>query len=368
MIDIRPASRLLVLDRVGGEAIATYEDTDQRIVRGSVTFERKRTVRRRGSVTLSNVAADLTPHVPGDLLYTGALVRLERGERGTDGTPAYEPLATLVVASFVAGMDGSLELSGEGVTSLLAQPFGDAVVITEGTSPEAALRELWAPVLDPTDDGAAWDLDGGGKRMPLRSFLPDEDRLDSVVRYFAASGLDVYEDRLGQPTMVPTVDLTAALSVAVVRDFEPGLESILLSLRRTGGRRAYNRVIVESNAPGGPALRVVLDVSDTSSPLHRSRIGLQTAPTFRSAQMPDLAAAGVIARRLLTEYAFGTDSVSGSAVPDISLDAGDVVTIEEPRSGTTGRYRLDSLTLPVVEGSMSLTAGRVVPLLVEAES
>jgi hypothetical protein len=192
MIDIRPASRLLVLDRVGGEAIATYEDTDQRIVGGSVRDERRRTVRRSGSVTLSNVDADLTPHVPGDLLYTGALVRLERGERGTDGTPAYQPLATLVVETFDGGMDGGLDLSCEGVTSLLAQPFGDTVVITTGTSPEAALRELWAPVLDPTDGGAAWDLDGGGRRIPQRSFLPDEDRLDAVVRYFAASGLDVH--------------------------------------------------------------------------------------------------------------------------------------------------------------------------------
>jgi hypothetical protein len=226
------------------------------------------------------------------------------------------------------------------------------------------LRALWSPVLDPSDGGAAWDLDGGGRRMPQRSFLPDEDRLDSVIRYFAASGLDVHEDRLGQPTMAPTLTLADAETATVVHNFTQGLESRILGLRRTIGRRAYNRVIVESNNPAGPSVRVVLEVDDPTSPMHKSRIGVQTAPVFRSAQVPDLGAATIVAKRLLAEYAYATDVVQGEAVEDVERDAGDIVTFDhEVRSGTIGRYRIDSVAHPVLQGRMSITAGRVIPLL-----
>lgn len=365
-ITTRPVSRLLVLSGVGGPAIATFEGDTRVIERGSVTVERSRTVRRRCEVTLTNPTGELTPSAPGDLFWPGVVIRIERGIIEGD-TPDYLALGTFVVARFRTAMDGRLVLSGEDPLSLLAQPFGDAVVIPAGTAPADALGALWTPVLDPRGGGADWPLDGGGRTMPLRAFLPDEDRLDAVVRYFAASGLEVFADRLGRPLMRPTVDLTAAASVAVIRDFVPGDEAILLSLQRTSGRRTYNRVIVESTNPGGPDLRVVLDVSDPDSPIHRDRIGLQTAPIFRSAQVPDLAAMGDVARALLVEYALSADTLSGSAVPDITLDAGDIVTIEEPVSGTSGRYRLDSLTLPVVDGAMSLSAGKVVPLLLTGD-
>jgi hypothetical protein len=155
--------------------------------------------------------------------------------------------------------------------------------------------------------------------------------------------------------------------VATVREFRPGIEAVVLSLSRTGARRAYNRVIVESVNPAGPDVRVALTVSDPASPLHPDRIGIRTAPIHRSAQVPDLGAAGTLARQLLNEYALATDTTSGSAIPDHALDAGDVVWIEEPVTGTDGRYRLNSITLPVLQGAMAITAGRVVPLLLTGD-
>lgn len=354
-------ARLVVLGSVDGPVLASFEADDQRGESGSVTFDRTRTVARRGSITLADPTGDLTPQLPGDLFWPPAIVRLERGVI-FGGQPEYQALATLVVRPRTS-MTGRLDLSGEGILSLLAQPFGEPEVIPAETPAEDALRTLWAPVLDPVGGGVTWPLDGGGRVMPLRSFLPDEDRLDAVVRYFAASGLEVTEDRLGRPLMRRTPDITSSGSVAVVRGFQPGADATLLSLDRSIDQRTYNRVIVESNAPGGPDIRVVVTVDDPASPLHPDRIGLHVAPTFRSAQVPDLGAAGVVGRRLLSEYALPSETLSGSAVPDTTLDAGDVVTIEEPVSGASGQWRLDSLTLPWITGSMSLAASRVLPLL-----
>lgn len=360
-VTTRPVSRLLVLESIGGAVIATFEGDDSVMERGTVTADRTRMVRRRCDLTLMDDGT-LTPLARGDLLYNGAIIRVERGII-VDDLPEYLALGTFVVAQFSASSDGHLTISGEDPLSLLAQPFGEPVVIAAGTRPEDALKTLWVSVLDPIGQGAEWSLDGGQRTMPLRAFLADEDRLDAVVRYFEAAGLEVYADRLGRPFMAPVVDLAEAATVDVVRTFEPGDEAIILSLRRGSSRRVYNRVIVESNAPAGPQLRVVLDVDDEASPLHRDRIGLLTAPVFRSAQIKDQSAANALARNLLSEYAVLADTLTMTAVPDITLDAGDVVSIEEPVSGTSGRYRLDTLSLPVTLGSMSLTAGAVVPLL-----
>lgn len=364
-IPTRIVARLVVLASVDGPVLVTFEDTDQRGESGSVTFERTRTVARRGSATIIDPAGDLTPQQPGDLFWPPAIVRLERGVL-VGGQPEYQALTTLVVKPRTS-MSGRIELSGEGILSQLAQPFGEPEVIPAETPAEDALRTLWAPVLDPQGDGASWPLDGGGRVMPLRVFLADEDRLDAVVRWFAASGLQVTEDRLGRPLMRRALDISDTSTVAVVRGFEPGADATILSLERTVDRQAFNRVIVESNAPGGPDIRVVVTVDDPASPIHPDRIGLRSAPVFRSAQVPDLGAAGVVARRLLAEYALGTETLSGSAVPDTTLDAGDIVTIDEPVSGASGQWRIDSLTLPWLTGSMSFTASRVLPLLLTGD-
>jgi hypothetical protein len=148
-----------------------------------------------------------------------------------------------------------------------------------------------------------------------------------------------------------------------MRAFVPGDTATLLTLVRSTTSRVFNRQVVESNAPGGPSVRVVMDVSDPASPIHQDRIGLHPAPVFRSAQLPDVAAGIVVARARLTEHVLRADAVAGTAIPDRLLNAGDVVTFEEPVTGTSGRYRLNTVTQPVVLGSMPFTAGRVVPLV-----
>jgi hypothetical protein len=361
-VTTRPVSRLLVLGSLGGSVIATYEG-DGRIIRsGTVTADRARNVRRRGDLTLVNHDGTLTPSAIGDLFWPGAIIRVERGVYVGD-EPDYLALGTFVVSRFTSDMDGNLHISGEDPLSLLAQPFGETVVIPAGTSPEDALRLLWVPALDPIGLGAEWTLDGGGRTMPLRAFLRDESRLNDVITYFARSGLEVFADRLGYPYMRPFVDLAEAETVALVREFVPGDDAILLSWSRTGGYRTFNRVRVTSNNPGGAAIDVTVEVTDPASPIHKSRIGIREAPQLVSAQVPDIAAATLVGQQALAEYGLSSDTTSGSAVPDITLDAGDIVNIEEPVSGTSGRYRLNSLTLPVVEGSMYLTAGKVVPML-----
>jgi hypothetical protein len=359
-----PCARLVSLD-AQGDVVATWEASTGVLTEGSVVFDRTSLVRRSGSMTLANPRGDLSPRIVGDTFYTGARFRAERGVVIT-GVATWIPLATLVVTGFAAAKGGALLVTGEDPLSLLAQPFGEVATVKAGTPAADALRQLWAPVLDAVGMGASWVLDDGGRRTALRVFLEDEDRLAAGLALMADLGLIAHADRLGQPVLLPAPDPMAA-GVATVRELRPGATSLLLDLERRGSSRPYNRVIVDVVATDRPAIRAIVEITDPGSPIHKDRIGVQTAPVYRTTQTPSQAAANAVARALLTEYALANDQVTSSLVPDPTLEEDDVVMFEEAVSGTADRYRLDRLTHPLLTGPLQVEASKVMPVLEAAE-
>lgn len=354
-----PCSRLVVLSGIDGDVLASWEGGTGILESAVVGFDRSRQVRRSVDITLVDHDGALSPQRPGDLFFPGAFLRLDRGAI-IAGQRTYLPLGTFVVTSFQSAMMGRIAVHGEDPFHLLAQPFGEVVTVAAGTPATDALRTLWEPVLG---DSTTWPLDGDGRVVASRSFLEDEDRLGAAVAWMADLGLEVYADRLGRPTLAPVVDPSETATAAAVRDFRSDADQVLLSLDRSGDRLPYNRVIVETMpTDGAEPERAVAAVTDPSSPIHADRIGTQTAPLYRSAQVTDRAAAFAVARALLVEYSLISDVVRGSAVPDPTLDESDVVTISEPISGTNDRYRIERLTHPVTPGAMSIEATKVLPL------
>lgn len=357
----RPCARLLALD-TDGTTLRTWEADTGVLLDAGVTYDRASYIRRSGAAEIVNTDGALSPQEPGDLFYPGARFRLERGA-WVSGSRLYAPLGTFVVTGYSATMTGHLRITGEDPTSLLAQPFGEVVSLEAGTPAATALRTLWAPVLDPDDDGEAWDLDDGGRTVPLRVFLEDDDRLAAGVELMADLGLQAFADRLGVPVLRPVPDPTDPDSVTVVREFAPGVTSVMLDLERSGDRRPYNRVIVDVVAPDRDPIRAIVSVTDPASPLHEDRIGVQTAPVYRTAQTADQAAANAVGLALLTEYALSNDRVRSSIIPDLSLDEEDVVSFDEDVSGTSDRYRIDRISHPVLTGPSSIEASRVLPVV-----
>jgi hypothetical protein len=357
-----PVTRLSILASLGGSVVTTWGSDDAVLVSGSVDDDRARQVRRSCDMVIANADGGLSPHEVGDPFHPGSFLRVETGFR-IAGNDVLLPLFTGTVASYTTSMAGRLGVHCEDPLGLLRQPFGEIVAIGAGTPAAKAVRILCAPVLDPAGGGASWPLDDDGRSTPLRVFLEDEERLDGVAQLVGALGLELFADRLGRPTLRPAPDPTTS-DVTVVRGFTPATDdATLLDLERRGDRLPYNRVIVESlPADGSAVVRAVVEVTDPASPVHASRIGVQTAPILRSAAIPDQAAANAVALALLVEHSLSSDAVSGRAIPDPRLDAGDVVRFDEPVSGTADRYRSERITHPVLAGEMSIEATKVLPL------
>ena len=336
----------------------SWESSEAISLAWGVDDDLTRAVRRSASISVVDETGGLSPHEAGDMLFTGERVRLETGIlRGS--TPTYVQMFEGIVTSFAGSMAGTLELAAEDPTSLLDQPFGEPVTIGDGMSAEDVVRLVAEPVLGSSE---TWSLDGGGRIVTLRTWAEDDRRLGSLVQLMHDLGLELFADRFGELVLRPRLDPTVAAAVTVVREFVPtaGLAA-WLDLVRSGSDQPHNRFVVVSERPDQPTLRGIAEVTDPSSPIHRDRIGLRQADIYRlDTAAADQAAVNAVAQQMMIEDSLTLDTVRGTAMPDPRLDAGDVVQISEPRSGTDDRYRITRISHG--PASMSLEAARVLPL------
>ena len=358
----RPCTRLHWLDS-DDAILQTWQGGVSRtaiLTGGDTVRDRGRMVRGSGSLVIANPDGDLSPQAPGDPFFGGERLRLEQGAYGDNGQPLWTVTFTGVVTNWTATMMGSLSVSVEDPTSLLAQPMGDAVSVPNGMSAADALRLLWEPVLGDSDD---WELDGDGRSVSAGSWSADADRLAAGVELMAGLGLEVYADRLGRVVLRPVPDPTAQ---DIARTFTTtARNAAMLDMARSGSRQPYNRVIVVVDDPARETFFAIADVDEPGSPIHADTIGLRVAPVHRSALIPDQASANAVARALLGWYSRYADSVDGGFFPDPELLEGDVVSLTESITGTADRYLVESLSLPVVTGSMTLATSKVLPLFSE---
>jgi hypothetical protein len=348
-------ARLVTYETDGGVR-ATYE-SDAIILSGSVTYDREREVRRSLSLDIVDRLGVMAPASGSDELATGARLTVDRGEVRGDRT-TWTTLGTYEILDARADMGGRISIRGEDPSTTLQRAFGEVVTIGVGVRASDALRHLWEPVLGPT---AAWDLDDASMVLrTARTYLEDEDRLGAGVSLMADLSLDVYMSREGVVTLRPYVDPTALPIATTLRQSEGEARAVELS--RGTDWRPVNFQVVIGEPVDQPVVRGTASITDPSHIHHESRIGRRAAATYRSAQVATAHQAQTLAQRLLADRCLWRDSIEWSGIPDLTLDAGDVVAVIEPRTRTDAAYRIDRLTLPITTGSMSFTASRVVPL------
>lgn len=335
-----------------------------RLLGGNVSSDVTRDIRRDCSLQLENVDGSLGPQQPGDAFFGGERFGIHWGLTVRAGQTVWIPLIDGYVTGFRADSSGVLSVTGQDRFQALAQPFADTWTVQAGTPAAEAARALLAPILDPGGGGADWDLDDDGRTTPLRVFAADEERLGAVVQLFRDLGLELFADRIGRPVLRPLPDPTRQ---PVVRTYDRSPRTAaMLELSRSGDRRPYNRVVVIAQPPDGSPYRAVAEVTDEASPIHPTRIGVRTAPIYRSARIPDQVSANAVAAALLLSYALYEDEVSSPLVPDPTLDPGDVVRFKDTVTGTQDGYVVQQLTLQLGPGSrMTVSGSRVLPVFRE---
>lgn len=333
-------------------------DLDERMVLdGSVTAELRRDVRYSASLRLANIDGALSPALTTDVFATGSIVVIERGAL-VSGQPTYVPLITGSIAGSSASMSGALSLSVESFMALLAQEMGAALVLPAQTFLVDALHTLWDPVLP----NVPWRVEAGADERALGADIPvmaTDSRLDVGVTIADALGVDVFDDREGQIVVRVRPDRATQATARVMT--EP------LSLERTIGRVPVNAQPVEGSVDVREPVYVLVEVDDPGSPIHKDRIGLRFAPTIRTDATDDPTTLRAMGLSALAERAAAQDTISCTSLPaHLDLDPGDVVERDESITGTSGRYVIDSITVPVVLGEIDTTEVTVGVLQVAA--
>jgi hypothetical protein len=352
-----PVIRVLALDSAGS-VLASYAGSAQRITAGTVTYDRTREVRRTAdNIAIANPDGALAPHAVGDHFFTGEWWAVERGVY-VGGVAQYLRMFTGVVASYQAGMSGSLTLSGNDPLFLTQQPMGAVLNLDGGLTGSAAIREVLEPVLG---DGSTWHLDDGGRTLGTpRSCLEGDDRLGLAMGIAKDLGLELFADRYGAPVLQPVPDPNALPTVA---SFQVSAAAAnLMDLNRAGSALPYNEQIVIGSSPSGDTVRGQADITDLSSPIASARIGLRVAPIYQSAQVTNQDQANAVARNLLLSQALYQDGLTFPALEDPTLDEEDVVGVSEPVSGTNDRYWVTQVVHAIAAGTMAIAGQRVIPL------
>lgn len=350
----KPVSRLVALypDRTERQV---WDSSSGLLLPGSAIRDRRREVRGTFSGGLADLTGSLAPRVPGDLFATGSLIRVERGAL-LGATAAYVPLFTGVVTSARPTMSGQMAIAAEDRLSLAQQSFGEVVTLDPALRGWEAVYAILYPVLG--GDALQWMLDDGGRTLGIvRAYAEDDDRLASAMTIARDLACELYSDRMGATIMRPVPDPT---SLPTARTYQrvPGV-AMLLDLERELSGTPYNRSVAVSERTDGPTFRGVAEVTDPASPLHRDRLGYVRTTFLRSAQIatPDQAAA--VARTQLWDRGLYEVSIGAVVIPDPTIDEGDVSLFVEPIAGANDRQLLDSVTYPLLQGTMSLSSRRV---------
>jgi hypothetical protein len=331
------------------------------VLGGSVRAELRRDARRSASLDIDNTDGVLAPAISTDMLAEGSSVRIESGAF-VDGEPVMMPLITgLVGPGTSASMRGAkVSVAVESHLSACRQEAGEAVQLAQGTSLADALHTLWDPVLP----SVIWRVDNTAAERVLGAevpVFPGDYRLDMGLRLARDLGCEAFDDREGAIVVQVRPDPSAQATARVMS--EP------IDLTRTIVRPPVNAQPVSATPGIGDEIWVVEEVTDPGSPIHRDRIGLRMAPVIRSDAIADVTTARATARAWLAGRSLAADRIDATEhAAHLDLDPGDILERDETITRTTGRFVLESITVPLGPGTISTTETAVVPLfLTEAE-
>lgn len=353
-------ARLLLLD----QDLATVEVIEAHeaiVLEGVVTSDASR--RRSCSFSLANDSGEWTPAGPADPLFPNRLIALERGIV-VDGVPEYARLGVFMIdrpAIRVSPEGSTIQITGQDRVKLASKSR-----FTVPTTFEAgvAIADVVQAVAQSAGMGATrYRLNDAGKSLAAdRTFETDADRWPSIVTLAGDYALELYVDADGFVVLEPAV--TADSLPAPVWAFARGAEAIMLGITKEfGDDRLYNHVRVSGESANlAPVAAEARDLNP-ASPAYNPDDG--TGPigdrlySYVSAMIRTIEQAAEVAAATLLRVALIEEAITVPSVVHPALEAGDVVAIVEDLSRTDDTYLVDSLSIPLGAGAMTLQARKV---------
>jgi len=213
--------------------------------------------------------------------------------------------------------------------------------IASGTSVSAAI----AAVLDDRAPWLPYDLaptDVTTPAMWLGLDPAQSDPWQDIKALAQSAAQEVVIDPMGTLTTRPVPDPATAATVAA---FLPGPANTLTAVDRgLDDEDTYNGVILTAEGSGVAALRSEVWDTDPGSLTYRATYG--DVPYYATTNVaPDQGALDAACAAMFRQMVGLTEQVHGDITPDPSLDAGDLLEVSHPGSGTAGKFLLDSFTI-----------------------
>lgn len=310
-------------------------------------------VRREAHFTFSDANGELTPTKANDLLTPkGTEMRIYRGLYLTNAEGVreieYVPMGVFgVVEPEVRSHSEGVVVEVKGfdrVDKLRALHFEDPWVVADGTLIHTAIAAI---IVARMPDVSI--------RVTASTFTVPEsvfDRLTSPWEAIRAlcegTGYVAYFDQLGQAVVEPITEIDSGVTYTI------GPDSLLMNVSRTySAENTYSGVITRGEHPDHLPIRAELWDTDPLSPTYsdgpfgRRPYGIYSTVITSNEQAAAVNAVTLpIVSRMRQEVEINTRGHPGHEVNDI-------ITVNDPRSSTNGRFALVSATVPLtnVQGS-----------------
>lgn len=320
---------------------------------GQVTIDADR--RRSLALQVVNDHGRWTPASPADPFYMNRLLYVERGVF-VGGLPEYVPLGVFVIdrpSINVAGHRLTLQAQDR-LKFASRSSFTRPTIYREGDPVGDVLKAI---AQDAGMGATLFAIDDDGRTLGAdRIFELGANRLDALRQLSRDFTLDAYVDAQGVFTVAPARTST---DVAPDWTFARGAEAIMLDLTKDlDDDQLFNHTLVSGEASDqAPVVGEARDLNplspaynpvDGTGPIG-DRLITFTSATIRAAELAQLAAEA----RLL-EVALVQETISIPSVPHPALEVGDAVLIVEPDSAISDTYLLDSVSVPLARGAMTV--------------
>jgi hypothetical protein len=284
----------------------------------------------------------------------GGEFRLWRGLELADGSILEAPLGVFVItgAQLHRSSDGSTSatISGTDRAIRIQRARWDHVFQPQALSARsdalaALLADRWPDVQTDIEDDA--DTLGIAVYTPD----PDSDPWADAQKLASAMGQDLAFDRNGIAVSVSPVETTRALASYVTDETSPITELD----RGITNDLVYTGVIASGQSNVGGARAEAWDDDPTSPTYYLGPVG--KVPYFvTSPHIKTHGQAVKAANQQLTKLLGASETVGWSMIADPTLDPVDTVAVTDTASGTEGLFVVDTIELPLLEATMTVTA------------
>lgn len=315
-------------------------------------------VRRELSLTMVDAEGVLTPADAKDLLAPkGTEIRVYRGldvsRHGGSGIE-YVPLGVfgLVKPEVTShGPGTTIKVKAfDRVDAVRKRRFTEPWAVAAGTATHEAITSIVSSRIT-----APARITVTGNTTPEIVFDALSDPWDAVRKIAEADGISTYFDPLGTHVVAPAAEHDTGITYA------PGEQGLLIDVKRIiDADVTYSGVIVTGEHPDQDPIRYTLWDEDPRSPTYHLGDFGERPYGFSSPLITTMDQAMAAAETILARVTRMRQQVQITTVGHPGHDVGDVVTINDPASRTSGRYALTGGKIPLRPGLITLKAREVV--------